>query len=50
MKGRLSVKTFANADKSHRLEPIVAGKSVKPRALKDLMDKLSIVYHSSASA
>ena len=37
----------ANADGSHRLPPVVCGKSARPRALKDCMASLPVPYHSS---
>ena len=46
-KSRISVLVGANADGSHRLPPVVCGKSARPRAIKDCMATLPIPYHSS---
>ena len=49
-KTRISALVGANADGSHRLKPIVVGKSAKPRCLKDCMNKLSCHYYNSKNA
>lgn len=49
-KQRISVLVGANADGSHRLTPIVVGKAAKPRALKDVMDRLPVHYYNSHNA
>ena len=49
-KTRFSVLCGANADGSHRLTPVVVGKSAKPRCLKDCMHRLPCHYYSSAKA
>nr|XP_045593587.1 tigger transposable element-derived protein 7-like [Procambarus clarkii] len=40
----------ANADGSHRTKSAIVGKSKNPRALKNLMNKLPVVYYSSKTA
>ena len=49
-KARFSVLCGANADGSHRMKPIVVGKSAKPRCLKDVMHRLPCIYYSSTKA
>ena len=49
-KSRISVLLGANADGSHRLKPVVVGKSARPRALKDYMKDLPCHYYSSRKA
>ena len=49
-KARVSVLFGANADGTHRLKPVLVGKSKKPRALKDHMDSLPVHYYSSSKA
>ena len=39
-----------NADGSHRLTPVVVGKLAKPRALKDVMDRIPVHYYHSKNA
>ena len=49
-KARISALLGANADGSHRLVPVVVGKAAKPRALKNIMDRLPVHYYSSHNA
>ena len=49
-KSRISVLCGANADGSHRLKPVVVGKSARPRCLKDCLNKLSCHYYNSKNA
>ena len=49
-KARISVLVGGNADGTHRLKPVVVGKAKKPRALKDVMDRLPVHYYSSHNA
>ena len=49
-KERISIMVCANADGSHRLKPVIVGKSAKPRALKDVMKKLPVEYHNNRSS
>ncbi|XP_050712598.1 tigger transposable element-derived protein 7-like [Eriocheir sinensis] len=50
VKDRLSILVCANADGSHKLQPVIVGKGRRPRALKDVMTKLPVIYHSAPSA
>ena len=47
-KTRFSVLCGANADGSHRLTPIVVGKSARPRCLKDCFHSLPCHYYSGS--
>ena len=49
-KERLSVLCGGNASGTHRLKLAVVGKATKPRAIKDIMDRLPIHYYSSKKA
>ena len=49
-KTRISILCGANADGSHRLTPVVVGKSARPRCLKDVMHKLTCHYYNSINA
>ncbi|XP_045104336.1 tigger transposable element-derived protein 7-like [Portunus trituberculatus] len=49
-KERLSVLCGGNASGTHRLKLTVVGKAAKPRALKDIMDKLPVHYYNSSKA
>ena len=49
-KARLSALLGGNADGSHRLKPVIVGKAAKPRALKDIMDRLPVHYYNSHNA
>lgn len=49
-KDRISVLLCANADGSHRLTPVIVGKSRKPRVLKDIMHHLPVSYYNSNKA
>lgn len=49
-KDRVSALLCANADGSHILKPVIVGKSKKPRAIKNVMDKLPVHYFNSKSA
>ena len=49
-KDRLSIMVCANTDASHRLKPVIVGKSAKPRVIKDIMHRLPVVYKNSKSA
>ncbi|XP_069176831.1 tigger transposable element-derived protein 7-like [Procambarus clarkii] len=46
-KERLSVLLCANADASHRTKCAVVGKSKNPRALKNIMQALPVIYYNS---
>ena len=50
MKEWLLIMVCVNADGSHRLKAVVVGKSVKPRALKNIMDRLPTEYRNNPSA
>ncbi|KAK3889625.1 hypothetical protein Pcinc_006390 [Petrolisthes cinctipes] len=49
-KERLSSLHCANASGTHRLKLVVVGKSKKPRALKDIMNNLPVIYYNSINA
>nr|XP_045593483.1 tigger transposable element-derived protein 7-like [Procambarus clarkii] len=49
-KEKVSAMLCANADGSHRTKSAIVGKSKNPRALKNLMNKLPVVYYSSKTA
>nr|XP_045611407.1 tigger transposable element-derived protein 7-like [Procambarus clarkii] len=49
-KEKVSAMLCANADESHRTKSSIVGKSKNPRALKNLMNKLPVVYYSSKTA
>ena len=49
-KEKLSALLGANATGTHRLTPCIVGKSAKPRALKDLMHELPVVYYNTKNA
>ena len=49
-KERLSVLCGGNATGAHRLKLTVVGKAAKPRALKDIMDRLPVHYYNSKKA
>ena len=49
-KSRISALLGANADGTHRLKPVIVGKSAKPRVLKDCMSDLPCHYYSSRNA
>jgi hypothetical protein len=47
---RISALLCANTDGMHRLRPMVIGKARKPRALKNIMNQLPVIYSSSRNA
>jgi len=49
-KDRVSVLLCANADGSHTLKSVIIGISKKPRAIKNIMDKLPVHYYNSKNA
>ncbi|UYV61236.1 hypothetical protein LAZ67_1003996 [Cordylochernes scorpioides] len=49
-KDRLSVLLCANADASHKNVLAVVGKSKRPRAIKNIIDRLPVHYYSSHKA
>ena len=49
-KSRISVLFGANADGTHRLKPVVVGKSKRLRVLKDIMNSLPVHYYASVKA
>jgi hypothetical protein len=49
-KERVSALLCATADGSHLLKTVIVGKSKNPRALKNVMDNLSVHYYSSRNA
>ena len=49
-KSRFSILLGANADGSHKVKPVVVGKSARPRVLKDCMNQLPCHYFSSQKA
>ena len=49
-KQRLSALLVANADGSHRLKSAIVGHAKKPRAIKDVMDKLPVIYYHNKKA
>lgn len=49
-KDRISAMCCANADGMHRLKLAVVGKSKRPRALKDYMHQLPVIYYNSKKA
>ncbi|XP_022913914.2 tigger transposable element-derived protein 7-like [Onthophagus taurus] len=49
-KERISALLCANADGSHKLTPVIVGKSRKPRAIKDIMNSLPVSYYNSRKA
>ena len=49
-KERLSLLVGANSDGTHRLKLVVVGKSRAPRAIKDILDDLPVIYYNSAKA
>ena len=50
MKKRLSMLVCGNTDGSHRLKPVIVGKSNRPRAIKDIMNRLPVEYYGAPSA
>lgn len=40
----------ANGKGSHRLKPVVVGNAEKPRALKNIMKNLLVIYEANKSA
>lgn len=49
-KDRLSALACANADGTHRLKPMLVGKAKKPRALKNIMNNLPVIYRGNKTA
>lgn len=49
-KDRISALLCANADGSHRLTPVIVGKSRNPRVLKGIMNHLPVLYYNSKKA
>nr|XP_045611295.1 tigger transposable element-derived protein 7-like [Procambarus clarkii] len=49
-KEKVSAMLCANADGNHRTKSAIVGKSKNPGALKNLMNKLPVVYYSSKTA
>jgi hypothetical protein len=49
-KQRLSALLCANADGSHHLTSVVVGKSAKPRAIKNIMESLPVIYKANKTA
>ena len=49
-KERISGLLCANADGLHRLTPVIVGNTKKPRAIKNIMNQLPIIYESSKNA
>ena len=49
-KERLSALVGANADGTHRLKLVIVGKSRAPRAIKDIMQDLPVIYFNSKKA
>lgn len=49
-KSRVSILLGANADGSHKVKPVVVGKSARPRVLKDCMNQLPCHYFSGPNA
>ena len=47
---RLSALLVANADGSQRLKNAIVGHAKKPRAIKDVMDKLPVIYYHNKKA
>lgn len=50
MKELLSILACANADGSHHLRPVIVGKSKKPHAIRDIVNRLPGEYHGAPSA
>ena len=40
----------ANTSGTHRLKPVIAGKAAKPRALKDSIHEILVVYYNTKHA
>jgi len=50
-KERLSIALCTNADGSHKLDPLVIGKSAKPRCFKNInLANLPMVYRNNGKA
>lgn len=49
-KQRISVLFCANADGSHRIKPLVVGNAKRPRALRNSMDHLPVVWRANKKA
>ena len=55
MKKKMSKEIFlalldANTSSTRRLKPVILGKAAKPRALKDCMHELPVVYYKTKNA
>lgn len=50
VKDYVSLLLFANVDGSHRLTPVVVGKTQKPRTLKNILGLLPIIYRTTKNA
>ena len=49
-KERLTIALCANADGSHKLNPLVIGKFAKPRCFNINISNLSVMYHNNKKA
>lgn len=49
-KERISALLCANSEGTHRLTPVIVGTARRPRALKDCMNHLPVVYYNSKKA
>nr|XP_045603512.1 tigger transposable element-derived protein 7-like [Procambarus clarkii] len=49
-KERISALLCSNADGSHRIKCAIVGKSANPRALKNCMNRLPVVYYNTRNA
>ena len=49
-KSRVSILLGANADGSHKVKPVIVGKSARPRVLKDCINQLPCHYYAAPNA
>jgi hypothetical protein len=46
----LTTLVCANADKSHRLKPVITGETAKPRRLRHIMRDMPVIYMANKKA